>query len=83
MVTNRPARPAAPSQKVAAAVIEFVYGPLADNPQRVGKPLRFELKGLHIASQGDVRLLYRIADRVTIVAVEHRSDACRRGKVGR
>ena len=65
-------------EKVAAAVIEFVYGPLAQNPHRVGKPLRFELEGLHSARRGDFRLLYRITDKVTIVAVEHRSDAYRR-----
>jgi mRNA interferase RelE/StbE len=28
---------------VAYAVMEFVYGALAENPHRVGKPLRLEL----------------------------------------
>ena len=28
-------------EKVATAVIEFIYGPLAGNPRRVGRPLRF------------------------------------------
>lgn len=64
-------------EKVAAAVIEFVYGTLAQNPQRVGKPLRFELEGLHSARRGDYRILYRIDDVVTVVAVEHRADAYR------
>ena len=27
---------------IASAVVEFIYGPLAQNPRRVGKPLRFE-----------------------------------------
>ena len=67
--------------KVGHAVIEFVYGPLAENPQRVGKALRLDLAGLHSARRGDFRVIYRIdsdADRVDIVAIEHRSDAHRR-----
>lgn len=64
-------------EKVAAAVVEFVYGPLAENPQRVGKALRFELEGLHSARRGDFRIIYRVGDQVTIVAIEHRADAYR------
>lgn len=64
--------------KVGAAVVEFVYGPLFDNPERVGKPLRLELAGLHSARRGDYRVLYQIeSELVTIVAIEHRSDAYR------
>ncbi len=65
-------------EKVATAVVEFIYGPLADNPQRVGKPSRFELEGLHSARRGDFRIIYRITDRVTILAIEHRADAYRK-----
>lgn len=64
-------------EKVATAVVEFIYGPLAANPQRVGKPLRFDLDGLHRARRGDFRIIYRITDRVTIVAIEHRADVYR------
>ena len=32
-------------EKVATAAIEFIYGPVTDNPHRVGRPLRFELDG--------------------------------------
>ncbi len=64
-------------EKVAAPVVEFVYEALADNPRRVGKPLRFELEGLHRARRGDFRIIYRIGDRVTIIAIEHRADAYR------
>ena len=67
-------------EKVGTAVVELGYGPLADNPARLGKPLRFELEGLHSARRGDYRVIYRI-DRashlVEIVAIEHRSDAYR------
>ncbi|MGB3687082.1 MAG: type II toxin-antitoxin system RelE/ParE family toxin [Ornithinimicrobium sp.] len=64
-------------EKVGTAVIEFIYGPLATNPHRLGKPLRFELEGLHSARRGDFRIIYRITDVATIVAIEHRSDAYR------
>lgn len=64
-------------EKVAAAAVEFVYGPLAANPHRVGKALRFELEGLHSARRGDYRIIYRIDDRVTITAIEHRADVYR------
>jgi mRNA interferase RelE/StbE len=64
-------------EKVATAVVEFVYGSLAANPHRVGKPLKLGLEGLHSASRGDSRVIYRIDDprrRADVVAIEHRSD---------
>ena len=64
-------------EKAATAAVEFIYGPLADNPQRVGKALRFELEGLHSARRGDYRIMYRIDEHVTIVAIEHRADVYR------
>jgi mRNA-degrading endonuclease RelE of RelBE toxin-antitoxin system len=53
---------------------------MAENPRRVGKPLRLELVGLHSARRGDFRVIYRIDEaqnRVDIIAIEHRSDAYR------
>lgn len=64
-------------EKVGTAAVEFIYGPLAENPRRVGKALRFEMSGLHSARRGDFRIIYRITDVVTIVAIEHRADAFR------
>lgn len=64
-------------EKVAAAVIEFIYGPLASNPHRVGKALRLNLEGLHSARRGDYRIIYRIDAHVTIAAIEHRADVYR------
>lgn len=67
-------------EKVAAAVIEFLYGSLAANPHRVGKPLRLGLNGLHSARRGDYRVIYRIDDdqrQVTVLAIEHRSGIYR------
>jgi mRNA interferase RelE/StbE len=68
-------------EKVATAVIEFVYGPLASNPTRVGRPLRFELEGAYSAHRGDYRVVYRIDEqrrRVLILAIGHRADIYRR-----
>ncbi|MDO5696947.1 MAG: type II toxin-antitoxin system RelE/ParE family toxin [Dermatophilus congolensis] len=64
-------------EKVAIAAVEFIYGPLAMNPQRVGKRLRFDLDGLHSARRGDYRIIYRIDQHVTITAIEHRADVYR------
>ncbi|HUK67958.1 MAG TPA: type II toxin-antitoxin system RelE/ParE family toxin [Streptosporangiaceae bacterium] len=67
-------------EKAATAVVEFLYGSLASSPHRVGKPLKLGLEGLHSARRGDYRVIYRIEDhrrRVTVVAIEHRSDVYR------
>jgi mRNA interferase RelE/StbE len=67
-------------EKVATAVVEFLYGSLAASPHRVGKPLKLGLSGLHAARRGDYRVVYRIVDherRVDVMAIEHRSDIYR------
>lgn len=64
-------------EPVAAAVIEFITGALLENPQRVGKPLRGDLAGIHSARRGTYRVLYRIheqAHEVVILRIEHRRD---------
>jgi mRNA-degrading endonuclease RelE of RelBE toxin-antitoxin system len=68
-------------EKVAVAVIEFIYGGLSDNPQRVGRELRWELAGLHAARRGDYRVVDRIDDDHHVIIVEaiaHRADVYRR-----
>jgi mRNA-degrading endonuclease RelE of RelBE toxin-antitoxin system len=50
-------------------------------PERVGKPLRFELECLRAARRGDYRVIYEIRqDRgdVLIHVIEHRADVYRR-----
>lgn len=67
-------------EAVAVAVIDFITGPLLDNPRRAGRQLRGELAGLHSARRGTFRILYRIDETRRLVAiqrVEHRSDAYR------
>ncbi|MCA0306632.1 MAG: type II toxin-antitoxin system RelE/ParE family toxin [Actinobacteria bacterium] len=61
-------------EKIATAAVEFIYGALAENPQRVGKSLRNELAGLHSARRGSYRIVYRITDVVTIMAIDHRAE---------
>jgi mRNA interferase RelE/StbE len=66
--------------KAFDAVVAFIAGPLADNPMRVGKPLRHEFEGTYSARVGPYRILYEVDDVVRVVAViriAHRSDAYR------
>ena len=65
---------------IASAVVEFVYGPLAENPHRVGKPLRFELEGKYSARRGAYRVIYQILEttvQVEVITVRRRADAYR------
>jgi mRNA interferase RelE/StbE len=65
-------------EAVAAAVWEFVSGPLLDNPHRVGKPLRFELERYYSARRGQYRVIYRIDEHeviVDVIKISHWSDA--------
>lgn len=64
-------------EKAAAAIVEFVTGPLADNPHRLSKPLTNELLGLRTARRGDYRVLFTLdSDEHTLYVhrIEHRSD---------
>ena len=80
------ARPAARAiaedlpEGVAAAVIDFITGPLLLEPKRVGGELRNELAGIHSARRGTYRILYRINDderTVTVIRIDHRRDVYR------
>lgn len=67
-------------ERVAAAVVEFMLGPLTENPHRVGHPLQRELAGLHSARRGPYRIVYEIDDdarSVAVLRIEHRSDVYR------
>ena len=66
--------------KAAAAIVEFIDGPLREDPYRLGKPLRGELMGLRSARRGEYRVLFRLdeAERtLDVVFVSHRRDAYR------
>jgi mRNA interferase RelE/StbE len=64
--------------KAIGPIVEFCYGRLLENPQRIGSPLRRELTGLLSARVGAYRVIYRITDDdVVIHRVDHRSDVYR------
>ena len=66
--------------RIVLAIVEFVYGDLAANPRRVGKPLERELAGTFSARRGPYRVLYDIDDtagEIQILRVDHRSDVYR------
>jgi mRNA-degrading endonuclease RelE of RelBE toxin-antitoxin system len=68
-------------EKVRAAVLETIFGSIAENPQRAGKPLRGELEGLYSARRGEFRVIYEIDDDANVVLIhraEHRRSAYRR-----
>ena len=68
-------------ESVAAAVLEFCDAALADNPQRVGKPLMGPLAGCHGARRGTYRIVYRIDEpsrTVYVLDIDHRSDVYHR-----
>lgn len=67
-------------EAVAAACLEFILGPLAAQPYRVGAALRAPFEGDYRARRGAYRVRYRIDDaeqRVLVLDVEHRRDAYR------
>jgi mRNA interferase RelE/StbE len=62
---------------VAAAAFDFITTVLAENPWRVGQPLREPLAPLFSARRGEYRVIYRILDEqvvIEIVSVGHRRD---------
>lgn len=66
--------------RMAAAVVEFLVGPLCENPYRVGHPLQRELAGLWSARRGAYRVIYEIDDEerfIDVLRIEHRSDVYR------
>jgi mRNA interferase RelE/StbE len=66
--------------KVAVARLHFLVGPVAENPRRVGKALRGDLRGLHGVRVGACRAVYEIEEEARIMRVlfaDHRADVYR------
>jgi len=73
-------RLATSSPRVVGAVVEFCFGRLISNPQRVGHPLGRELEGWYSARVGAYRVIYWIDEDKRIVymdRVDHRADVYR------
>lgn len=68
-------------EAVAAACVEFMFGPLAENPYRVGAPLRAPFAGQWRARRGEYRVRYRLDETshiAYVLDIDHRRDAYRR-----
>jgi mRNA interferase RelE/StbE len=68
-------------EAVAWACYEFIRGPLAEEPRRVGTPLRTPFEGHWRARRGEYRVRYTIDDdakQVQILDIDHRRDAYHR-----
>jgi mRNA interferase RelE/StbE len=68
-------------EKIGAACLAFIFGPMSEQPYRVGGALRGQLVGLRSARRGNYRILYRIEDedrRIDIVHIDHRGGVYRR-----
>lgn len=66
--------------KIALAVLDYLVGPLVENPHRAGKALRGDLAGLHSARVGAYRTVYEInqdSPTVRIIYIDHRVDIYR------
>ena len=67
-------------EKIGAACLQFIFGPLAEHPRRVGGVLSGQLAGLCSARRGSYRIIYAIDDdlaRIDIIHVAHRGDVYR------
>ena len=66
--------------KIRDVVLAFAFGSLAVHPQRVGKPLVGEFKGLWSARRAEYRVVYEIDDDRSVVLIHriaHRGHAYR------
>jgi mRNA interferase RelE/StbE len=68
-------------EAVARACDEFIRGPLAKEPGKVGTPLRAPFEGHWRARRGEYRIRYTIDEdtkEVHILDIDHRRDIYRR-----
>ena len=66
--------------KIRHAALATIFGPIAENPRRAGKPLAGPLEGLRSARRGNYRIVYEIRDDETAVVIhriQHRRDVYR------
>ena len=67
-------------EAVATAALEFLKGPLLENPHKVGRRLSAPLDDRYSARRGTYRVIYRIDDDsrvVSVILVSHRRNAYR------
>lgn len=67
--------------RVAEPLVAFIFGGLAGDPRRRGKPLQGDLEGRWAARRGDYRVVYRLDETTTtlyVLRIGHRADVYRR-----
>lgn len=66
--------------KVIDAISDLIFGAIANNPYRQGKPLSGKWEGYYSARRGSFRIVYSINDQtvvVTVIRIAHRAHAYR------
>ena len=66
--------------RVAEPLVAFVFGSLAEQPRRRGKPLRGELAGYWAARRGEYRIVYRLDEdtkTMYVTKIARRADVYR------
>ena len=67
-------------EAAASACLEFIRGPLCEQPRLVGAPLRKPFEGQWRARRGEYRVRYTIDDAegaIHVLDTDHRRDAYR------
>lgn len=67
-------------EKIGAACLAFIFGPLAEDPYRLGGALRGQLAGLRSARRGNYRIICNVDDErrcVDVVHIDHRGGVYR------
>lgn len=68
--------------RVAEPLVAFIFGSLASDPRRRGKPLQRELAGYWAARRGDYRIVYRLDEgtmTMYVMKIGHRARVYRPG----
>ena len=68
--------------RVAEPLVAFIFGSLASDPRRRGKPLQRELEGRWAARRGDYRIVYRLDEdtkTMYVLKIGHRAHVYRGG----
>ncbi len=66
--------------RIAGPLVEFIFGGLAGDARRRGKPLQQELAGRHAARRGDYQIVYRLGEdtkMMYVLKIGHRSQVYR------
>jgi mRNA interferase RelE/StbE len=67
-------------EKIGAACVELIFGPLAENPHRVGTEPRGQFAALRSARRGSYRIIYKVDEErggIDVVHIDRRGDVYR------